>query len=155
MLKPNARFNRVTDITPKFLKDNNIKGIILDVDNTLLDLDEKPISRLDEWIKSIKEANIKIVIASNSYKKKKLEFISKKIKAEYIRLSIKPFKRGLKKAQKILNLDANNIAEIGDQLFTDVYGANRMKMFSILTTPISEEKFAISKLKRKIERKFL
>lgn len=155
MLKPRARFDKVTDITPEFLNENNIKGIILDVDNTLLDLDEKPIQGLDEWIKSIKEAGIKIVIASNSYKKQKLEYVSKKVGTQYIRLSLKPFKRGLKKAKKILELKSNNIAEIGDQLFTDVYGANRMKMFSILTTPISEEKHAISKLKRKIERKFL
>ena len=63
---------------------------------------------------------------------------------------------GLKKAKKILNIENNeNIAEIGDQLFTDVIAANRMKMFSILTKPISEEKVKINNIKRKLEKKVL
>ena len=56
---------------------------------------------------------------------------------------------------KILKEGNETIAEIGDQLFTDVVGANRMKMFSILTNPISEEKTFLGKIKRKIEKIFL
>jgi HAD superfamily phosphatase (TIGR01668 family) len=88
-------------------------------------------------------------------KKDKVKKIATILEIPYIFFSVKPLKNGLKKAKEILGEKSENIAEIGDQLFTDVLGANRMKMFSILTTPIEEEKGFLDKLKRKIERKVL
>lgn len=155
MLKPNAQFEKITDITPDFLVKNNIKAIILDVDNTLIDLNANKIDNIEDWIKKIKDANLKICIASNSLKKDKVKKIATILEIPYIFFSVKPLKNGLKKAKEILGEKSENIAEIGDQLFTDVLGANRMKMFSILTTPIEEEKGFLDKLKRKIERKVL
>ena len=155
MLKPDAYFEKITDIDYEYLKQHNIRGLILDVDNTLLDLDEKPIEGIKEWVNVMKNNNLKICIASNSVRKTKLDRISNQLDVKYFRLSCKPFKRGLKKAQKEIKLDSESIAEIGDQLFTDVWGAKRMKMFAILVKPISEEKYAISRFKRKIEKKFL
>ena len=152
MLKPKAQFDKVTDVTADFLKENNIKAIILDVDNTLIDLDRKPLENIEKWIETLKKENIKICIASNSIKKAKIEKVAKKMDIPFIYFSTKPLKRGLKKAVQILQEKNENIAEIGDQLFTDVLGANRMKMFSILTKPISGEKTKLGELKRKIEK---
>ena len=152
MLKPNAQFDKVTDVTADFLKENNIKAIILDVDNTLIDLDRKPLENIEKWIETLKKESIKICIASNSIKKAKIEKVAKKMDIPFIYFSTKPFKRGLKKATQILKVKNENIAEIGDQLFTDVLGANRMKMFSILTKPISDEKTKLGEIKRKIEK---
>ena len=155
MLKPKAQFDKVTDITAKFLKQNNINAVILDVDNTLIDLDRKPLKDIEKWADSLKDEKIKICIASNSIKKEKVTKVAKKLDVPFIYFSTKPLKRGLKKAKKILKEENENIAEIGDQLFTDVLGANRMKMFSILTKPISEEKTKLGALKRKIEQLYL
>ncbi len=152
MLKPKAIFDKVTDIKISFLMENDIKAVILDVDNTLIDLDKKPIENVEKWLANLQKKNIKICIASNSYKKQEIANITEKLNIPYIYFSIKPLKRGLKKAQKLLDEKVENIAEIGDQLFTDVLGANRMKMFSILTIPISSEKNIIGKIKRKLER---
>ena len=155
MLKPKARFDKITDIDVKFLKENGIKAVILDVDNTLINLDKEPLYNIEKWIENLKKENIKICIASNSIKKNKVSKVAKKLDVPYIYFSTKPLKRGLKKAAKILREENETIAEIGDQLFTDVVGANRMKMFSILTNPISEEKTFLGKIKRKIEKIFL
>ena len=155
MLKPKAQFDKVTDITAKFLKQNNINAVILDVDNTLIDLDRKPLKDIEKWADSLKDEKIKICIASNSIKKEKVTKVAKKLDVPFIYFSTKPLKRGLKKAKKILKEENENIAEIGDQLFTDVLGANRMKMFSILTKPISEERTKLGALKRKIEQLYL
>ena len=152
MLKPKARFEKITDIDTTFFKERNIKAVILDVDNTLIDFDKKPLENIEIWIESLKKENIKICIASNSIKKKKVSNVAKKFDIPYIYFSTKPFKRGLKKAQKILQVEPQYIAEIGDQLFTDVLGANRMKMFSILTTPLSPEKTLLGEIKRKFEK---
>lgn len=155
MLKPDAYFEKITDISLEFLKEHNIKGIILDVDNTILDLDKVPINGIEDWVNIIKKNDIELCIASNSINKEKLNNISKKLNIPYISRSLKPMKLGLKKATNIMNVKAGNIAEIGDQLFTDVLGANRMKMFSILVKPISKEKHFINEIKRKIEKKIL
>lgn len=153
LLKPKMQVKKITDITIQMLKENNIKAIILDSDNTLITLDKEPLEGIQEWIKEIKQSNIKICIASNSIKKKKVEKVANYLEIPYTFFSIKPTKLGLKRAKKILQEENNeNIAEIGDQLFTDVLGANRMKMFSILTEPISEEKVKLNNLKRKLEK---
>lgn len=155
MLAPDARFKKITQIKFEFLKEYKIKGLIIDVDNTLMDLDQKPLEGIKKWVDDLKEKDIKFCIASNSIKKEKLERVSKELEIPYVYISLKPLGRGLKKARKILNLESKHIGEIGDQLFTDVWGAKRLKMFSILTDPIGPEKHIISEFKRKIERKFL
>ena len=132
ILYPRTYFKRVTEITPEYLISQNIKGLILDVDNTLLDFDLKIIEGLKEWYHKIENAGIKCIILSNTNKLYKVNMIVDVIDIPYITFATKPLKRGFKKAQKELNLPNENIAVIGDQIFTDVIGANRCKMFSIL-----------------------
>ncbi len=155
MLKPSAYFEKITDIDFEFFNKHNIEGIILDVDNTILDLDKVPVEGIERWVNIMKKKQIKLCISSNSIDKEKLDSISQKLDIPYVAHSLKPFKVGLKKALNILELKPENVAEIGDQVFTDVWGANRMKMFSILVKPISSEKYFISELKRKIEKQVL
>ena len=156
LLTPNMQVRKITDITIEMLRENNIKGMILDVDNTLIDLDRVPLKGIKEWIDNMKNEGIKFCIASNSLKKDKIEKIAKMLDIPYVHFSIKPTKIGLKKAKKILGVEnSENIAEVGDQLFTDVLGTNRMKMFSILTEPLCEEKVKINNLKRKLEKRVL
>lgn len=156
LLTPNMQVRKITDITIETLKENNIKGMILDVDNTLIDLDRVPLEGIKEWIDNMKNEGIKFCIASNSLKKDKIEKVAKMLDIPYVHFSAKPTKIGLKKAKQILGIEnSENIAEVGDQLFTDVLGTNRMKMFSILTEPICEEKVKINNLKRKLEKRVL
>ena len=156
LLKPDMRVDKITDITIEMLKSNNIKAVILDSDNTLIDLNKNPLDGIKEWINEMKKNGIKFCILSNSIKKKKVESVSKMLDIPYIFFSVKTTKYGFIKEKKILGIKENqNIAEIGDQLFTDVLGTNRMKMFSILTKPICEEKVKINNIKRKIEKKIL
>ena len=151
MIKPNVEFDIITDIGVDFLKENNIKGLILDVDNTLIDLSKNKIDGLDDWIDSIIKSGIKIAVVSNGRKKKQIDLLTKKHGLIYVFFALKPFKSGIKKAKKELNLCYNEIAEIGDQIFTDVWVSNRTKMFSILTKPVEMEKSFLQKFKRKVE----
>ena len=156
LLTPNMQVRKITDITIEMLKENNIKGMILDVDNTLIDLDRVPLEGIKEWIDNMKNEGIKFCIASNSLKKDKIEKVAKMLDIPYVHFSAKPTKIGLKKAKQILGIEnSKNIAEVGDQLFTDVLGTNRMRMFSILTEPLCEEKVKINNLKRKLEKRVL
>lgn len=154
-LYPKLYCEKITDITIDYLKQNNIKGLILDVDNTLIDYNKNMLPGLEAWIEKIKKNNIKCIIVSNSNKKDKVETVAKKLDIPYIFFATKPLKRGFKKAQKILGIENENIGVIGDQIFTDVIGANRSKMFSILVKPINEKDILITKWKRPIEEKII
>ena len=155
MLYPKFYCDKITDITVEFLKENNIKALILDVDNTLIDIDRKPVDGLVEWHEKIISAGIKTIILSNSNKLDKIQKIANDLKIEYISFGMKPLKRGFKKAINKLNLPAENIAAIGDQIFTDVIGANRCKIFPILVKPVAETDIWITKWKRPIENKIV
>lgn len=160
MFKPDAKFKRVTDISSTFLKDNGIKALILDVDNTLIDLSKKEIINISAWIKSLKDDGIFLCICSNSIKKNIISNLAKKWDIPFFYFSLKPTKIGLTKAVNALKdrygiENKSQIAEVGDQVFTDCFGAKRMGLFSILTEPIELESDVISKLKRKQEKKYL
>lgn len=148
---PKLYCKKVTDITPEYLKNNNIKGLILDVDNTLLDFDLKIIDGLKPWHDEIKKNNIKCVILSNSNKLEKIKMVANLIEIPYIKFATKPLKRGFIKAQKLLEIPNENIAVVGDQIFTDVIGANRSNMFSILVEPIDKKDLFLTKIKRPLE----
>lgn len=151
ILYPRLYCKRVTDIDCEYLEKNNIKALILDVDNTLIDFDRNLLDGIKEWYEKIKEKKIKCIILSNSNKVEKIKSVAEQIGIPYIYFATKPLKRGFKKAQKQLELPAENIAVVGDQVFTDVIGANRCKMFSILVEPIGEKDYFITKIKRPIE----
>lgn len=150
-LYPNAYLKNVKEITIDFLNKNNIKALILDVDNTLIDFNKKMLDGVEEWCKNLKKQGIKLFIVSNSNKKAKVEMVAKKLELQYIHFATKPFKRGFRKAAKMLQEKNENIAVVGDQIFTDVIGANRCKMFSILVEPIEKKDLLVTKIKRPLE----
>ena len=96
-----------------------------------------------------------VTTLSTSPNKEKVENTAKKIEVPYIFFAKKPCIKGLNKAKKIMNLTNEAIAVVGDQIFTDVIGANRAKMFPILVKPINEKDIWITKFKRPIENKII
>ena len=148
---PKGYFNKVSEISLEYLKENNIKGLILDVDNTLIDYYKNMSEETIKWAKNLKDNGIEMCILSNSNKKEKVKQVAGKLGLEYSYFGMKPLKRGFNKSKKMLDLRNCEIAAVGDQIFTDVIGSNRMKMFSILVEPIKEKDIWITKLKRPIE----
>lgn len=151
ILYPNAHLKNVREITIDFLKENKIKALILDVDNTLIDYDKNLPQETIEWAENLKNNKIKLYILSNTNKKEKVKEVAKKLQIEYIYFAKKPLKLGFKKVQKILEEKPENIGVVGDQIFTDVVGGNRCKMFTILVEPIAEKDIWITMIKRPIE----
>ena len=152
MIYPKEYLNSVKDINLELLHKNNIKGLILDVDNTLINLDRKMPAGVSSWAKDLKANGIKICILSNSNHLDKVEAVAKIIEVPYIFFGKKPLKSGFLRARDILKLPNENIAVVGDQIFTDIIGANRCQMFSILVKPIEEKDYLITRIKRPIER---
>lgn len=152
---PKAYFNNIKDITIEFLQTHNIKGLLIDVDNTLIDYNKNILDGVKEWIDKMRDEGIKLCILSNTNNKLKVQNVSRYLDIPYIFFAMKPLKTGFKKGMKKLKLESKNIAVIGDQLLTDVLGANRSNMYSILVKPIHEKDIFITKLKRPLERKIM
>lgn len=148
---PSLYLDSVKNINPTLLKKNNIKGLILDVDNTLIDYYRNLVEGAEKWCEELKNEGIKCIILSNSNKKRKVEEVAEKLNIDYIMFAKKPLKSGFKRALSKLELKPEDVAVVGDQLFTDVIGAKRMNMFSILVKQVGEKDIFITKLKRPIE----
>ncbi|MBQ3145868.1 MAG: YqeG family HAD IIIA-type phosphatase [Clostridia bacterium] len=121
ILYPKTYLNNVKEITIELLKENNIKGLLLDVDNTLIDFNHKILEGAKEWCEALKKEGIKLCILSNTNKIEKVKRVAKELDLPYINFAKKPFKSGFKRATNLLELNAENIAVAGDQIMTDVF----------------------------------
>ena len=150
---PKKYFKKIQNITIEFLQKNKIKALILDVDNTLINYKKEMPEEIQKWAKDLKGQGVKLYIVSNTNDKEKVENVAKKIGIPYTYLALKPLKKGLKKAEKELNEKQENIAVVGDQIFTDVLGGNLCKMYTILIEAIDKKDFWYTAWKRPIEEK--
>ena len=153
MIYPKEYFNSVKDIKIEFLNKNNIKGLILDVDNTLIDYHQNFAEEVKQWLKNLQGQGMKLCLLSNSNKKEKVKKIADEFGIPYRIFAKKPLKSGFLKVQKQMKEKTENIAVIGDQIFTDVIGGNRCGFFTILVEPIHEKDYWFTAWKRPIEEK--
>lgn len=148
---PDIYQKSIYDIDYKKLKKNGIKCLIFDLDNTIAPISlKKPNKKIRDLIEDLKEMKFKILIVSNS-PKKRVEPFKDILGVDSAYLSCKPLKNKYLKIMKIYKLKPNQIACIGDQLLTDIWGANRMDYLSILVNPIGTTDFALTKINRLIE----
>ncbi len=153
-LYPNLYLKKVEDITIEVLIKNKIKLLILDVDNTLIDYYKKLSDNVIQWTKEMRGQGIKLFILSNTNNIEKVKEVAEKLQIQYKYFAMKPLKRGFRYVQKQFNIKPENIAVVGDQIFTDILGGNRSKMFTILVDPINEKKdYWYTAWKRPIENK--
>lgn len=150
---PNEYFSKIEDIDIEFLQKNKIKALILDMDNTLINYKKEMPKPIEEWAKSLIGQGMKLYIVSNTNKKEKVKRIANLLGIPYVYFAKKPLKFGLLKAKKDLGEKSENIAVVGDQIFTDVIGGNRCKMFTILIDAIEDKEFWYTAWKRPIEKR--
>ena len=120
ILYPDTYITNVKKITIELLNKNNIKGLLLDVDNTLIDFELKMLEGAKDWINTLKENNFKLCILSNTNKIEKVKMVAKELDIPYINFAKKPLKKGFKKGTELLELQPDQIAVVGDQIMTDV-----------------------------------
>lgn len=151
-LKSNYFYNTVYDIDYNGLKSNGITALIFDIDNTLAGYDSPyPDEKLIKLFGTLKENGFNLYLLSNN-NKNRVRIFSEKAGLPYRARALKPLKLNIKRAMKILGADKKSTALIGDQLFTDVWGANRMGITSVLVNPISDKEDKFVAFKRHLER---
>ncbi|MBQ7756297.1 MAG: YqeG family HAD IIIA-type phosphatase [Oscillospiraceae bacterium] len=155
LFRPTYVFDKVKDIEPEFLKVRGIKALLLDLDSTLTTHNNPtpPQDSLD-WIKKMKDAGIIMMIVSNNRAERVIPF-AEKLDLPFTDRGLKPLPRGYIQAVKKLGLKKNQVAAVGDQIFTDVLGANLMGIRSFFVFPIEPETSLPFKFKRMCEKPFL
>jgi len=150
---PKDVFKTVFDIDYNKLYEAGKRIILMDIDNTLISYAESaPTEELLRLFYRIKQIGFEIIFISNNHKQRVQKFAAT-IDAKYINNAMKPFKRGYRHVMKLVKpLGKDKIISIGDQLITDVLGANRFGIDAYLVRPIEvhSEKWYTS-LNRKIE----
>jgi HAD superfamily phosphatase (TIGR01668 family) len=145
---PDLVADRVQNIDLDKLKHANIKGLILDIDNTLVPSHMKEADQnAVEWIERVKESGLKVCIVSNASKKRVIKF-NEKLKLFAFHRAFKPGGKTFMKALRLMDIRPQEAAVVGDQIFTDVYGANKLHMYSVLVKPIHKSEFFFVRLKR-------
>ena len=150
-LYPDKHVKCVEDISYEELKAKNIKAILLDIDNTIINYEREIKEPVVEWINEAKEYGIEICLLSNNTQKK-VEEIANKLNVKCVYNSGKPAKKGYLRAIKLLNVKNIEIAAVGDQIFTDVYGGNRLNIYTILVNQINKKDIWMTVWKRPIEK---
>ncbi len=152
-----AYFDIITDISPEYLQDRNIKGLILDIDNTLIGHNvPMPEKKILAHLRTLEDAGIKLCVVSNN-RYERVKSFSEKIGIKFfVHDALKPKAKGYDLASKEMELSKNEIAAVGDQIFTDVWGSKRAGCFTILTKPLHKggEGFFIA-MKRLFEKPFI
>ena len=155
LFKPTYVFNDITEISADFLHKKHIKGLLLDLDNTLTTHNNPvpPQTSLD-WLDKMRKAGIKLMIVSNNSAERVTPF-SQALGLDFVPKGKKPLTTGYRKARERLGLDKKNVATVGDQIFTDVLGSNLAGIRSLFVFPIELETSLPFRFKRFCERLFL
>ena len=149
---PTYIYEKVEDIPYELIEKESIELIMLDMDNTLIDNNKKYNKQLKEWIKNMGDHNVKLCILSNSPFGDKVKQIANELNMSYEFNATKPLLKGFKKVIAQHNIPKGRVLMIGDQIFTDVWGGNRVGVKTILVTPINKQESILSKVKRPLEK---
>jgi len=151
-LVPDYTYKSVYEIDYKSLKKKGIKGIIFDIDNTLATYDDiVPDEKLRGLLKKLSDMDFKIFLLSNN-NKNRVKIFAEELNIPHRWRACKPLKFFIKSAMRKMGLTKGETALVGDQLFTDIWGANRAGITSILVVPVSDKEDKFVAFKRKFEK---
>ena len=151
-LLPDFMFEKFDDVTPEFLKSENIKYLLIDIDNTLAPYEEPlPNERVKAWFKLLEENGIKSVLVSNNHKER-VELFNSELGLPAFYDCKKPSPKRLRKYASAIGAVLSETSALGDQIFTDVWGAKKMGARAIIVPPIKDKKNLFFKTKRLLEK---
>jgi len=150
-LAPDYYVKSVYDLDLDELYTRGIRAIITDLDNTLVSWDDPlPNEGLLDWLKKVQNRGISVYIVSNNSQERVQKF-AQAFGVPAISKAVKPRRRAFRIACEAMGVTLAETAVIGDQIFTDVLGGNRLGVYTILVVPVSDKEFIGTKIMRKLE----
>ncbi len=154
-LCPRAYVVSIADLHPEYFKTKGIKGIILDLDNTLVPWRAGIMEpEMAELIANYKKAGLRLCIVSNAFNRRVADLLEP-LEIPAVTRARKPLRKSFQKALRILGTTPQQTAVIGDQIFTDILGGNRLGLYTVLVVPINKREFIGTRLVRILEKLLL
>ncbi len=152
LLRPDVVVEAVPEVTPELLERHSVRAVMVDLDDTLVASGADLLNpRFRAWVGALKEAGIPLLILSNG-KRVRVSRWAAELGVTGLSLVGKPFTPAFKRGLRLLGSKPNETAMVGDQLFTDVLGANVIGMVSVLVTPLSKGGLPHTRVARRLER---
>jgi uncharacterized protein len=153
LLCPKLFAPSLAEVDIEMLASRGIVAIILDLDNTILPWKDREVPpESEDWVRRAKEKGIKLCIASNTRNPGRLRSVAEMLGVLALDKASKPGRGGIKRAMDIMGSTVSNTALIGDQIFTDVLGGNRLSLLTILVKPMHQREFFGTKISRFFEK---
>ena len=135
-LLPKLITDELTDLTPEDLKARNIRLLMMDFDNTIVPYTtDIPTQKMAAWLQDMHASDIQLCVVSNS-KKNRVKIFCDKFGIDCITHAKKPFTKGINECLAKYAIPAKEAALVGDQIFTDTFGAGNAHVRSILVKAI-------------------
>jgi HAD superfamily phosphatase (TIGR01668 family) len=151
-LVPDYYFEKFSDVSAEFLSSIGVKGIVLDIDNTLEPYENPtPSAPLLAWFDSLANAGIKAAFVSNN-NATRVELFNKNLGFPAYFKAGKPFKKNVLRALSDMGVSADKAILMGDQVFTDVWAARNSGLRAILLPPIKDKRDILTRSKRALEK---
>ena len=148
---PEYYFESFDVASAEFLLSIGVKGIVLDVDNTLEPYENpKPTEKVVAWFESLEKAGIKAAIVSNNGKER-IDIFNEGLGLVAYSKSGKPKKKNVLRALAALGVSKEDAIFMGDQVFTDVWAAHNAGIRAILVPPIKDKRDPLTRFKRLLE----
>ncbi len=155
ILQPRLFVQSIYDIDLSRLVNRGVKGLILDLDNTLVGWNQPNASHeLMEWLGEVRQHQLKSCIVSNNLSER-VELFGREIGVMAIAKAAKPRRRAFRLAMRKMGTHHRETAVVGDQVFTDILGGNRLNLFTILVRPMNEQEYWATRVVRRVERMLL
>ncbi len=152
---PDFRFKTFDEASVEFLLSKGIKGLVLDIDNTLEPYENShPGVRVTEWLSALRDNGISCAFVSNNGSER-VSLFNKDLRLPAYPKAKKPLKKNILRAMRDMNTDKSNTAMMGDQIFTDVLAARFAGIRAILVSPIKDKTDFLTRFKRWLEKPIL
>ncbi|MFS8524810.1 MAG: YqeG family HAD IIIA-type phosphatase [Limnochordales bacterium] len=154
-LAPDAVYESLFAVDLDDLKARGIRGLIVDLDNTLIEYgNPHATEEARRWVEDALGRGFKICLTSNA-RSRRVRHFAREFNIPAIANAAKPIGRAFRRAMRLLGTRPDETAVIGDQVFTDVLGGNRMNTFTVLVNPLSAKELGATRMMRRLERKVL
>lgn len=151
LFTPDCYIRSFQDLNIQRLCALGIRVLVCDIDNTLVAHDiAVPDEAVKGFVKQVKAAGLQLVLVSNNVKER-VDTFAKGLDVKTYPFAQKPLKKTYKKMMRDSGFAAHQIAVLGDQLLTDMLGANRIGFYTILTTPVAQKDLKCTKINRFFE----
>lgn len=141
----------VTRIPLDWLRERGVRGLLVDADDTIIAGDDAPSDEVTGWIADLHAAGIKVALLSNGTHGR-IERLGKMLGIPYLSLVGKPLRIAFRRGLRAIGTEAPQTAMVGDQLFTDVLGANCAGLTSVLVRPLTPGRHPHTRAIRVLER---